>query len=113
MFLKYVSDAFDERRGQIQAELESEGMDEDQIAGLIDDYDEYTGRGVFFIPATSRWTFLAQNAKGRGDATIGQLIDDRRQAPARRAPGGPEIDQHDAVLHFVAEIRVRKRLHFL
>jgi len=76
VFLKYVSDAFDERRGQIQTELESEGMDEDQIAGLIDDYDEYTGRGVFFIPATSRWSFLAQNAKGRGDATIGQLIDD-------------------------------------
>ena len=76
VFLKYVSDAFDERRAQIQTELESEGMDEDQIAGLIDDYDEYTGRGVFFIPATSRWTFLAQNAKGRGDATIGQLIDD-------------------------------------
>ena len=76
VFLKYVSDAFDERRAQIQAELESEGMDEDQIAGLINDYDEYTGHGVFFIPATARWTFLAQNAKGRGDATIGQLIDD-------------------------------------
>lgn len=76
VFLKYVSDAFDERRAQIQAELESEGMDEDQIAGLIDDYDEYTGHGVFFIPTTARWTFLAQNAKGRGYATIGQLIDD-------------------------------------
>ena len=76
VFLKYVSDAFDERRAQIQAELESEGMDEDQIAGLIDDYDEYTGHGVFFIPVKARWTFLAQNAKGQGDATIGQLIDD-------------------------------------
>lgn len=76
VFLKYVSDAFDERRAQIQAELKSEGMDEDQIAGLIDDYDEYAGHGVFFIPVEARWTFLAQNAKGRGDATIGELIDD-------------------------------------
>jgi type I restriction enzyme M protein len=76
VFLKYVSDAFEERRAQIQAELEADGMDEDQIARLIDDYDEYTGHGVFFIPAGARWTFLAQNAKGRGDATIGKLIDD-------------------------------------
>jgi type I restriction enzyme M protein len=76
VFLKYVSDAFEERRAEIQQELEAEGMDDDQIARLIDDYDEYTGHGVFFIPANARWTFLAQNAKGRGDATIGKLVDD-------------------------------------
>ncbi len=43
----------------------------------------------------------------------GQLIDDRRNAAAGGAPGGPEVDQHDTVLHFLAEIRVRKRLNFL
>ena len=44
---------------------------------------------------------------------LGQLIDDRRDAPARRAPGRPEIHEHHAVLHCVAEIRVRKRLDLL
>ena len=44
VFLKYVSDAFDERRdadpGRARAPT---GIDEDQIAELIDDTDEYTG----------------------------------------------------------------------
>src|SRR5665647_2223243 len=82
VFLKYVSDAFDERREQLQAELEAEGMRDDQIARLINDIDEYTGHGVFWIPAQARWSYLAENAKGRGHAdgrpgqTIGELIDD-------------------------------------
>ncbi|NMH97987.1 SAM-dependent DNA methyltransferase [Pseudonocardia sp. K10HN5] len=80
VFLKYVSDAFTERREQIQAELEREGLDEEQVAQLIDDVDEYTGSGVFWIPAEARWTFLAENAKGRGDKSIGQLIDHAMQA---------------------------------
>ena len=40
---------------------------------------------------------------------LGQLIDDRRDAPARRAPRGPEIDEHYAV-HLVAKIFVGKSL---
>ncbi|UWF78039.1 MULTISPECIES: type I restriction enzyme endonuclease domain-containing protein [Microbacterium] len=64
VFLKYVSDAFDERRDGIRAELAADGYDEDQIAELIDDVDEYTGRGVFWVPANARWGFLAENAKG-------------------------------------------------
>lgn len=82
VFLKYVSDAFDERREQIRVELEADGLDEDQIAQLIDDVDEYTGRGVFWVPARARWQYLAENAKGTqasADApakSIGELIDD-------------------------------------
>ena len=82
VFLKYVSDAFDERRGQIRAELAADGYDEDQIAELIDDTDEYTGRGVFWVPANARWSFLAENAKGIGasldapEKSIGLLIDE-------------------------------------
>src|SRR5690606_5955743 len=45
VFLKYVSDAFDDRRATIRAELSADGYDEEQIADLIDDIDEYTGRG--------------------------------------------------------------------
>jgi len=82
VFLKYVSDAFDERRGQIEAELTAQGYGQDQVAQLIDDVDEYTGHGVFWVPATSRWTYLAEHAKGRpaqGGAapqTVGELVDD-------------------------------------
>jgi type I restriction enzyme M protein len=82
VFLKYVSDAFDERREQLQTELEAEGMRDDQIARLINDIDEYTGHGVFWIPVQARWSYLAENAKGRGPAdgrpaqTVGELIDD-------------------------------------
>ena len=82
VFLKYVSDAFDERREQIRTELEADGLNEDQIAQLIDDVDEYTGRGVFWVGARARWTYLAENAKGlpaaQGEApkSIGLLIDE-------------------------------------
>jgi type I restriction enzyme M protein len=82
VFLKYVSDAFDERREQIATELEAAGLGEDQIAQLIDDVDEYTGRRVFWVPARARWPYLAENAKGRAaqdgepQKSIGVLIDD-------------------------------------
>lgn len=82
VFLKYVSDAFEERRGQIQSELEADGLNEEQIAQLIDDVDEYTGRGVFWVSERARWTYLADNAKGlpamdgAEPKSIGQLIDE-------------------------------------
>lgn len=86
VFLKYVSDAFNERREQIHAELAAEGMDEGQIAQLIDDVDEYTGRGVFWVPASARWAYLAENAKGlpamggEPAKSIGQLVDEAMDA---------------------------------
>lgn len=82
VFLKYVSDAFDERRNQIQAELEADGLNEEQIAQLIDDVDEYTSRGVFWVSGRARWSYLAENAKGlpamdgAAPKSIGLLIDD-------------------------------------
>ncbi|KGM13570.1 class I SAM-dependent DNA methyltransferase [Cellulomonas bogoriensis] len=81
VFLKYVSDAFDERREQIRAELTDQGYREDQIENLLDDRDEYTGAGVFWVPPTARWRYLAENAKGLAPAmgqpgqTIGELVD--------------------------------------
>ena len=65
VFLKYVSDAFEERQAQIRAELEATGSyDEDQIAQLVNDIDEYTGHGVFGVPPTARWNYLSTNAQG-------------------------------------------------
>ncbi|OBH30755.1 restriction endonuclease subunit M [Mycobacterium sp. E342] len=82
VFLKYVSDAYDERREAIHAELEADGLDAGQIEDLIDDPEEYQGYGVFVVPPKARWKFLSENAKGRpavgGEPakTIGQLIDE-------------------------------------
>lgn len=65
IFLKYVSDAFDERRGQIRTDLEADGWTAEQVAAVIDDVEEYTGAGVFWVGEEARWQFLADNAKGR------------------------------------------------
>jgi type I restriction enzyme M protein len=96
VFLKYVSDAYDERREQIRAELATEGMDDTQIEELIDDPEEYQGYGVFVVPPAARWMYLAENAKGKpaiGDEpakTIGQLVDEAMSAvmAANPALGG-------------------------
>jgi type I restriction enzyme M protein len=81
VFLKYVSDAYDERREAIHADLTAQGYDEEQIAGLIDDPEEYQGYGVFVVPPAARWSHLAENAKGKPAVggyparTIGSLVD--------------------------------------
>ncbi len=54
IFLKYVSDAFDERREQLRAELSSDGFRDDQIEQLIEDFDSYVGAGVFYVPKSAR-----------------------------------------------------------
>ena len=82
VFLKYVSDAFDERRQQIHDELAADGWEESKISGQLDDIDEYTGNGVFYVNSHARWTYLAQHAKGLPAAMgqpfkpIGELVDD-------------------------------------
>lgn len=90
VFLKYVSDAFDERRAGIRTELSDEGYDDEQIAELIDDTDEYTGRGVFWVPANARWAFLAEHAKGTAvdgiEKPIGLLIDEAMDAVMQANP---------------------------
>jgi type I restriction enzyme M protein len=92
VFLKYVSDAFDERRDTIRTDLLNEGYDEDQIADLIDDAEEYQGYGVFLVPEEARWAYLSENAKGKpavGDEpakTIGALIDAAMDAVMKTNP---------------------------
>lgn len=82
VFLKYVGEAFDARRQEIADELRAEGYRDDQIERLLDDRDEYTGRGVFWVPATAHWSHLATHSKGLSEADpagpkpIGQLADE-------------------------------------
>jgi len=107
VFLKYVSDAFSERREQLEAELAADGMTQDQVAMLLDDVDEYIGQGVFWVPENARWEYLTQYAKGLpaidGEApkNIGELIDGAMDAiMASNAPLAgtlPRVFNRDSV----------------
>lgn len=77
VFLKYVSDAFTERRDEIRAELVAAGVPESRFAEFLDDKDEYTREGVFWVPEGARWGNLAAQAKSAG---IGELIDNAMDA---------------------------------
>ncbi|WP_098465136.1 type I restriction-modification system subunit M [Isoptericola jiangsuensis] len=82
VFLKYVSDAFAERREAILAECLADGLSAEDAEPLLEDVDEYRSAGVFWVPERARWGYLAQHAKGRvatldeHEASIGQLVDD-------------------------------------
>jgi len=63
IFLKYISDAFEERHAELQKEKHADP----------EDRDEYAGANVFWVPKKARWPHLQGNAK---QAEIGKIIDD-------------------------------------
>ncbi|WP_371500383.1 type I restriction-modification system subunit M [Kitasatospora sp. NBC_00374] len=76
IFLKYVSDAFDERREAIEAELREEDANEREILEALEDREEYIGAGVFWVPQAARWNDIAAKAKAAaGQESVGQLLD--------------------------------------
>ncbi len=83
LFLKYISDAFDARRDELQAELQADGISGDQIESLLENRDEYTAERVFWVPTEARWLHL-QNQAARPD--IAFLIDDAIFAIERDNP---------------------------
>ena len=58
VFLKYVSDRFEERRVTLEEELREDGIEESQFASFLEDRDEYTGNNVFWVPEGARWNDL-------------------------------------------------------
>ena len=77
IFLKYVSDAFEERHQFLLAATADPGSDyyvrnEQARAEIVESRDEYTGEGVFWVPAEARWSALQAAAK---QPDIGQRID--------------------------------------
>jgi type I restriction enzyme M protein len=77
IFLKYVSDAFDERRNELKKDLAEDGIAEDRFDDFLEDRDEYTGAHVFWVPETARWSWIAANAKSQG---VGKLLDEAMDA---------------------------------
>jgi type I restriction enzyme M protein len=88
IFLKYISDAFEERRTSLEKEL-SDPKSEWYIAEpevryrSLEDKDEYKSVNIFWVPVEARWTTLQVNAK---QPTIGKTIDDAMVAIERDNP---------------------------
>lgn len=57
IFLKYISDAFEELHGKLVA---GEG---DYAGADPEDRDEYRAENVFFVPPSARWSYLLSRAK--------------------------------------------------
>jgi type I restriction enzyme M protein len=63
VFLKYISDAFEEKYYELKNNPEADE----------EDPDEYLAENIFWVPAESRWDNIKKHAKL---PTIGQIIDD-------------------------------------
>lgn len=73
IFLKYISDAFEQRRAELAKE---KGADPE-------DRDEYVAVNIFWVPKQARWPHLQANAK---QPTIGKLLDDAMVAIEKENP---------------------------
>ena len=73
IFLKYISDAFQELYDDLAARQETEYTDPE-------DRDEYMGSNVFWVPKEARWSHIQANAK---QPTIGKIIDEAMVAIER------------------------------
>lgn len=77
VFLKYISDRFEERRRAIETSLSDPSSDdyipnESRRERFIESRDEYTSHNVFWVPADARWVSIQAKAKL---PSIGQEID--------------------------------------
>ena len=78
IFLKYISDAFQERQDTLRREFQNPKSDlyigsVKEADLLMEDRDYYTEEHVFWVPAIARWEAIRSAAKQPG---IGKRIDD-------------------------------------
>ena len=73
IFLKYISDAFQEHFEKLKKEPHADP----------EDRDEYTAENIFWVPKAARWPHLQGNAK---QPTIGKLIDEAMLAIEKQNP---------------------------
>lgn len=91
IFLKFVSDKFEER----YQELVDEGE------GFEEEHDEYIAKNIFFVPQMARWKVIAGDAHS---ATIGDTIDNAMRIIEKENPSlkgilpknfaRPELDKY-------------------
>ena len=83
IFLKYISDAFEERHATVLAEF---GED------AAEDRDEYTAENIFWVPPEARWTHLKAQAR---QSTIGLTVDQAMAAIERDNPAIADVLPRD------------------
>ena len=75
IFLKYISDAFEEQHARLVAE-QAQGADPE-------DPDEYRAASIFWVPVEARWEHLKALAR---QPSIGQIVDDAMAGIERDNP---------------------------
>ena len=75
IFLKYISDAFEAKHADLDAQRK-QGADPE-------DPDEYRASNIFWVPKEARWSHLKASAP---QSTIGKLVDDAMSAIERDNP---------------------------
>ncbi len=75
IFLKYISDAFEEQHAKLVADMKNGADPEDP--------DEYLAVNVFWVPPEARWARLKAQAK---QSDIGRIVDDAMAAIERDNP---------------------------
>ena len=75
IFLKYISDSFEEQHTHLESERASGADPEDP--------DEYRALNIFWVPRDARWSLLKNNAV---QSTIGRIVDDAMEAVERDNP---------------------------
>ena len=83
IFLKYISDAFEERRAAVLAEWGVEAAE---------DRDEYAAENIFWLPAEARWARLRAEAR---QPTVGGTVDGAMAAIERDNPALKDVLPRD------------------
>ncbi|UUO01688.1 type I restriction-modification system subunit M [Mycolicibacterium novocastrense] len=88
IFLKYVSDVFTKRRDALQRLVDDADSDyfmptQEAKRSVLEDRDEYTSEGVFWMPEGHRWDDLRKTAK---QTDIGERIDAAMDAIEKENP---------------------------
>ena len=81
IFLKYISDAFEEARARLEANRHETGADPDHP-------DEYRADNIFWVPAEARWQHVQAQAR---QATVGQTVDTAMVAIERDNPSLKDV----------------------
>jgi len=109
IFLKYISDAFEAKHAELEAQ-QAQGADPE-------DPDEYRAVNIFWVPKEARWSLLKANAP---QPTIGKLVDDAMEAIERDNPtlkavlpkdyARPGLDKErlGQLINLVSDIRFRE-----
>ena len=83
IFLKYISDAFEERHATVLAKWGTEAAE---------DRDEYTAENIFWVPREARWAHLKAQAR---QSTVGLTVDAAMAAVERDNPALKDVLPRD------------------